>query len=373
MIVTNGLVLNSETWAFEQKDLMVENGLICDHMPQNQTVVDAQGAYVIPGFIDTHIHGYLGASFDCCDPHIEKSLMALAAQGTTGYAATIRCHPRQRLLEAIHANVQQMKSSLPGARLYAIHCESPFISPDCSGAMKAPDIECTVENAREFIEAGEGHIKIMTIAPERENALEVIAAFQDQVHFSVGHTLATYDQTIAALSAGATRSTHTFNAMRPLYHRETGVLGAVLTDDRATCEMIADFVHLDPAACKIIYKMKGAERICMVSDTGEMGGCPDGTYIVNDMPRIVKDGVCKNMDGRIAGSCFTLLKGAQNLLKIGIPLEDVSRMASYNPAKFLGVDHIAGSLAPGKAADFIICDDQVNIAAVYVNGEKIGE
>lgn len=371
MIVKNGLVLNSETWAFEKKDLYVENGYIVDHEPADKTVVDAQGAHVIPGFIDSHIHGYLGAAFDFPDHHLAACRMALAAQGTTGYASTIRCWPKEQLMDSIRENVKAMKTPLPGARFYAIHCECPFISPDCSGAMTAPDMECTVENTKELLDAGEGYIKIMTIAPERENALEVIAAFRDQVHFSAGHTLATFEQTTAALAAGATRSTHTFNAMRPLYHRETGVLGAVLTDDRATCEMIADFVHLDPAACKIIYKMKGADKICMVSDTGEMGGCPDGEYMVNGKLRIVKDGVCKNLDGRIAGSCFTLLKGVQNLRSIGIPLEEISRMASYNPAKFLGVSDVAGSLAPGKYADFILCDDTANIAAVYVGGKKI--
>lgn len=373
MIIKNGHVLSADFSHFEDRDLMIENGKICDHFPSDATIVDAKGAYIIPGFIDTHIHGYKGVAFCEAKEDFSSAALALARQGTTGIAPAIRCLPQEQLLEAIRSNAQRTKKPGKGAKVYGVHSEAPFISKDKGGAMKAPDITCTVEAVGEMIAAGEGKLKIITIAPERENALDVIAAFKDQVSFSLGHTLATYDEATAALSAGACRSTHTFNAMRSLYHRESGVLGAVLTDDRCTCEMIADFVHLDPPICKMIYKLKGADKITLISDTGEMGGLPDGEYPVDGRIRIVKDGVCKNREGTIAGSCFTMQKGVQNLRKLGIPLPEISRMASSNPAKALGVEEITGSIAPGKCADLIFCDEMANISAVYVDGVLVEE
>ena len=373
MIIKNGHVLSADFTHFEDRDLMIENGLICDHFPEDAAIVDAKGAYIIPGFIDTHIHGYQGISFVDGETDFAPARLALALQGTTGCAPTLRCLQRERFYHEIKGVVRQVGSPGKGAKVLGIHSEGPFISKDKGGAMKAPDIECTVEEVGHMIEAGEGMLKIITIAPERENAAAVIAAHHDKTAFSLGHTLATYDESMAAADAGASRSTHTFNAMRSLYHRETGVLGAVLTDDRFTCEMIADFVHLDPPLCKMIYKLKGADKITLVSDTGEMGGLPDGEYIVDGRTRIVKDGVCKNMEGRIAGSCFTLLRGVQNLRKIGIPLPEIARMASFNPAKAMGMEDQMGSIAPGKCADLIFCDEMANILAVYVDGVKVEE
>ncbi|MBQ1206386.1 MAG: amidohydrolase family protein, partial [Clostridia bacterium] len=188
---------------------------------------------------------------------------------------------------------------------------------------------------------------------------------------SIGHTDATYSETLDAINAGATRATHVFNAMRPFSHRETGVLGAVLTDERINCEMICDLVHLDEATIKMVYRLKGAENITLISDTGYMSGLGDGVFNVDGRERIVKDGVCRNADGRIAGSCVSMLAGAKNLLKMGVPISDISLMASLNPAKALNVSAITGSIEVGKQADIIVCDNELNVKAVFVKGNRI--
>lgn len=371
MIIKNGHVLSSDFSRFEDRDLMIEDGRICDHPPADAAVVDAKGAYIIPGFIDTHLHGYQGVAF--CDEaaDITPAALALARQGVTGFALSIACRPLDELEASLRANARRVGQGGKGARAYGIHCEGPFISKEKSGAMNPPEAECSLESVGRLLKAGEGHIKIMTIAPERENALKVIAAYSDRLSFSMGHTMATYEETLTAINAGACRATHTFNAMRSLHHREPGVLGAALTDDRVTCEMIADFVHLNPVLCQMIYRLKGPEKITLVSDTGELGGMPDGDYPSDGEILTVKNGVCRNAEGTIAGSCFTLLKGVQNLRTLGIPLNDISRMASLNPAKALGVEGITGSIAPGKWADLVFCDEMAHISAVYVNGVSV--
>lgn len=370
MLLQHGKVLNSRTGQFEIRDLAIEGGLIVSQMDEPGDIFDASGKYILPGMIDTHIHGYQGVGFVGDSPSLAPGQLALAAQGVTGYAATIRCMPVEKIIDAERYLLKQIRSAGQGARLLGIHCEGPFVAESRRGAMIPIDRQASIEDVEAMIDAGEGYLKIMTLAPERENACEIIRAVKDRMAISLGHTDATYAQSMAAIDAGASRATHTFNAMRPFSHRETGVLGAVLMDDRVTCEMIADFVHLDPATVQMIYRLKGAERINLVSDTGEMGGCPDGEYLVNHRMRYVKDGVCLNAEGRIAGSCFTMLRGAQNLRKIGVPLSEISKMASENPAKALGVDHLMGTIENGKYADLIVCDDDFHLTAVFVGGVR---
>ena len=215
-------------------------------------------------------------------------------------------------------------------------------------------------------------VKIVTIAPERENAQEVISyATKKGVRISLGHTLATYDESIAAIDSGASGATHTFTAMRSYDHREPGILGAVLTDGRVSCEVICDFVHLAPATVKLIYKQKGSEKMIMISDSGAMSGLGDGVYNYDGAVRIVEGNVCRNEEGRLAGSTASMLEGAKNLLSIGVSLAEVSRIASENPAAAIGLGDEIGTISEGKRADLILCDDKLNIKAVVIRGEII--
>lgn len=369
MYIKNGNVLNSQTHQFEHRDLFIHKDRIADSIPEDTETLDAQGLYVIPGFIDTHIHGFYNCDFGTPGTDLTPARLALARQGTTAFAATVGTRPMANLCAAASWLAEEMKASAPGSKICGIHAEGPFISEKRKGAMIPTKEACTQEAVEQLLDAAAGNLKLMTIAPERENVPEIIASLKDRLTFSLGHTDATYREAMAAIEAGAARSTHTFNGMRPLYHRETGILGAVLTDERIHCEMIADFVHLDPAAVKLVYKVKGFENITLISDTGYMGGLPDGEY----RGRIVKDGVARTTEGVICGSCFTMLRGAQNLRKLGIPLAEISVMASLNPARALGVTDSMGSIQPGACADLILCDDMLNIHTVFIDGKPVME
>ena len=367
MIIRNGNILNTRTREFELRDLYVEKGKIVDRPPENGKNLDATGLFVIPGFIDTHIHGFYNCDFGTPGTDLTPARMELARQGTTAFAATISTRPMADLCTSAAWLADLIKKPALGAKLCAIHSEGPFISAIRKGAMIPSGETCTQEAIEQLIEAAQGTLRLMTIAPERESVPQIIAALKDRLTFSLGHTDATYEQAMAAIDAGAARATHTFNGMRPLYHRETGILGAVLTDERVCCEMIADFIHLDPAVVMLVYKTKGFENITLISDTGYMGGLPDGEY----RGRIVKDGVARTKEGVICGSCFTMLRGAQNLRKLGISLAEISVMASLNPAKVLGLEDSMGSIEAGKQADLILCDDDLNIHAVFIDGQEV--
>ncbi len=373
MIIRGGIVLNGENGQFENTPLHIKDDTIAAFADVADTdVLDAEGLYVLPGMIDTHIHGYVGVEFACESGGFDKAQTALAADGVTGFAATVRCMPLEEMLVCAANAAAQMRAPTAGSRVLGIHYEGPFVSFERTGAMIPPKVTCTVDAVNAMIDAAGGELKLMTIAPERENALDAIAAATARgVACTMGHTNATYAQTLAGVDAGARRATHVFNAMRPLSHRETGVLGAVLTDDRVRCEMIADFVHLDPAAVKLVYRAKGAQNITLISDDGAQSGLPDGDYVVGGRVRHVRDGLCLTDDGVICGSCFSMLKGAQNLRSLGIPLEEIAVMASLNPAVDLGVEDRFGSIARGKVADLIVVDDAFRIHAVVIGGKRI--
>ena len=367
MLIQNAKVLNSDTLEFTQRPLYIHQGLFSDSPDANQQILDATGLYAIPGFIDTHIHGFFGCDFGTPGSDLTPARLTLARQGTTGFAATVSTRPMAQLLDTARWLREQMDLPAEGAKLLGIHSEGPFISEKRKGAMIPTGETCKEESVSSLLQAADGALKLMTIAPERENAPQIIAMLKDRLTFSLGHTDATYQEALTAIDAGAVRTTHTFNGMRPLYHRETGILGAALTDERVHCEMIGDFVHLDPPVVKLLLHTKGFRNITLISDTGYMGGLPDGEY----RGRIVKDGVARTKAGVICGSCYSMLRGAQNLLSIGVPLEKISIMASRNPAKALGLENELGSIAPGYRADLILCDEKLNIHAVLIDGNLI--
>lgn len=377
MNIRNGRVLKGVSNRFEHTDLCIRDGKIFSFEKGQESPedFDAGGFYVIPGFIDTHNHGCVGVEFAAAEEDFEKARVWLARQGITGVAPTIRAMPAEPVQAAEKNIIREAGKASEGAKILGIHLEGPFISPNRGGAMTAPDMVCEPETLRKMAGSGEGMLKIMTLAPERENAAAVIrTAGELGVKISLGHSLADYETAEAAIEAGASRATHVFNAMRTFSHRQTGILGAVLTDDRVTCEMICDFIHLDEAAMKLVYRLKGAERITVISDSGFMSGLGDGEYRVGEggQLRIVKDGVCRTPDGTIAGSCVSMLAGVRNLLGMGIPLEEVSLMASLNPARALGAEEHTGSIEEGKAADLVVCDGDMNIRAVFIDGKQVG-
>ena len=210
---------------------------------------------------------------------------------------------------------------------------------------------------------------MITIAPEIPGASELIKyAVEKGVVVSMGHTDATYEQAILGIQAGATQCTHTFNAMRPLNHREPGVLGAVLLRPEVTCEVICDYVHLHPAAVEMIYRMKGADLIRIISDSEQAAGVDVSEFEVNGIKCYIRDGVVRLEDGTISGSAQTLLDGVRNLLRGGFSIEDIAKMSSYNPAKSLQMENVIGSIAVGKCADLVVLNEQYDVEYTFVNG-----
>ncbi len=373
MILKNGLVMTKD---FEIKKFDVE---ICDGKIINigtglegDETIDLCDKYLLPGFIDTHIHGAYGARISDENADLDKITEFEKTQGVTSIAITTAASEWNSLLAQIDLAVAKSKEE-NGTKIAGIHLEGPFLNKKYKGAMNekniiAPDIKVLDE----LLEHGKGLIKIITMAPEGENAEEFIKyAVSQGVTVSMGHTDSDYEHAIAGVKAGITSATHTFNAMRPFNHRETGVLGAALTEDGVSCEMICDFVHLHPSALMLIYKAKGADKIKMVSDSGHAAGWDVSEFVVDGLTRYVVDGVVRLANGTIAGSAKTMLDGFKNLLSMGIPLGEVSKMASLNPAKAMKIDTETGSIEVGKLADLVVMDKDFNVVSTYINGECV--
>lgn len=374
MQIRGGIVLNGTNNRFERLDIRIENGKISlfGILPMDGEDYDASGMYVIPGFIDTHIHGTVGVEFASANERFDKARSYLATQGVTTLAPTVRALSADRTVAAIKNIVRESKRDFKGTRIGGIHLEGPFVAQKYKGAMNPPDVDMSEKTVARFISAGEGLVKIITIAPELSGADGIIKYMSDRgVHASIGHTNATFDEAKRAIECGADRVTHLFNAMRPLSHRDPGVLTCALADERLMCELICDFVHVDPAVVSMALRCKGSENVTLVSDNGFMSGLGDGVFNVDGRDRYVTDGVCRTPEGKIAGSTVSILAGAKNLLSLGVPLEEISKLASANPAKALGIDSEVGSVTCGRYADLIVTDGELNIKAVFVGGVRV--
>ena len=370
-LIKNGMVVRDDFCGFCKRDIVIRDDRITDENADvADKIIDAKGKYILPGLIDIHTHGYVGTLF-ADDIDFTPALTAFARAGVTGIAATVGVAPIESMKKSISHIVSESGRAPDGASIYAKHLEGPFVSSKKTGSMRTPDACPSVEALSLLADESDGLLRVMTIAPEVENAVEIIREGRRRgIRMSIGHTLASHDETSAAIDAGAFGATHLFNAMRPLSHRETGVLGALLTDDRVSCELICDLVHVSAPIIKLALTCKGRDGVVLVSDCGAQSGLGDGVYTVAGITRYVKDGVCTLADGTISGSTRNLADGARNLVALGVPLCDVSKMGSYNPARALGIDSEVGTVTAGKIADIIITDESFNVERVFVRGRE---
>jgi N-acetylglucosamine-6-phosphate deacetylase len=344
-------------------------------LPAGAEEITAMDLTAVPGFVDVHIHGAGGHDV------MEGTQEALAAvartvgrHGTTSFLATTVTASPDDTCESVEGIArfvaQQLQTDEPRAEILGVHYEGPFISKARRGVHPAEWIQLPSADLLErFIRAASGNARLLTLAPELLGSAPCIdAAHKAGVVVAMGHTDATYEQARAAIARGVRHAVHVYNAMRPFSHRDSGVIGAVLTSPEVTAELIADGVHVEEAAMKMLLQAKSAAGVVLVSDGISATGMPDGKYMLGNLEVTVSGGICRNAEGKLAGSTLTLDRALRNVVALGVPLADAVRMLTANPAKLLGIEFKKGALRAGADADIILLNDQLQIARVWARG-----
>jgi N-acetylglucosamine-6-phosphate deacetylase len=326
------------------------------------------GQWVVPGFVDIHVHGGARASYMSGDPDDVTSATHLHRRhGTTTTMASLVSGAEEFLV----TTVSRLADLVEDGVLAGIHLEGPFLAPARCGAhdpalLRDPQ-PALVER---LLAAGRGTVRMVTLAAELPHSTDAIGRITGAGALAaVGHTDATYDETRAAIDAGATVATHLFNAMRPLHHREPGPVPALLEDGRVTVELICDGVHLHPAVVRTAVAAAGADRVALVTDAMAATGAGDGDYLLGALAVRVEDGVARLVEGgAIAGSTLTMDRAFRFVVEAGVPVEDAVLMSSTNPARLLGRSDRVGSVAVGLDADLVVLDDRLARTAVMSKG-----
>lgn len=337
--------------------------------------IDARELMITPGFIDLHVHG--GNGFDILDgtaASIKEIASYHARGGTTSFLATIAPAPRERLQSILSAVSGLTMKFSGGAQLLGSHMEGPYINPLRAGAINPAHLrKVDLNEMFDFVLAGEGTLKMVTIAPELNDSPALIEMLtREGIAVSAGHSDADYETAVASFKAGVKHATHLFNASAPLHHREPGLVGAVLAERDITAEVIADGHHLHPAMLKLLYSIKGNRGLTLATDAVSAAGKPDGEYLFNGRRIVMKEGKITVPGGPMAGSSLTMVQAVKNMVDMaGIPLHEAVRMASLNPARLLGRQNSKGALAPGMDADIVLLDKDFNVRLTMVCGEIV--
>ncbi|MEV6151302.1 N-acetylglucosamine-6-phosphate deacetylase [Nonomuraea sp. NPDC052129] len=332
------------------------------------------GRHVVPGFVDLHNHGGAGGSFPTGEQDRAREAVALHERhGTTTMVASLVTGALDDLARATSSLAELCDDGL----LAGIHFEGPYISRARCGAHNPGLLrEPSPREFGELLKAGRGHVRMLTIAPELPGALETIRmAAAEGVLAALGHSDATYEQTLAGIEAGATVATHLYNALPPLGHRAPGPIAALLEDERVTIELINDGVHVHPAMLRLAYEVAGPARTALITDAMAAAGMGDGTYVLGSMDVIVTDGVARLAEGdSIAGSTLTMdVAFRRAVQEVGLTLSEAVQLTSLTPARVLGVADRAGSIAVGKAADLVVLSDELEVAGVMKRGAWVVE
>ncbi|MFG3069853.1 N-acetylglucosamine-6-phosphate deacetylase [[Kitasatospora] papulosa] len=362
------------TGTVENGRVIVEGTRIAGSTTEDARTVDLSGHWVVPGFVDIHNHGGGGASFATGTAEdVLTGVRAHRAHGTTTVVASTVTGE----MDFLARQAGLLSELVEQGELAGIHFEGPFISPCRKGAhseqlLRDPD----PAEVRKLLDAARGSARMVTLATELPGGIESVRLLAEHgVIAAVGHTDATYEQTVEAIDAGATVATHLYNAMPAIGHRDPGPVTALLEDERITVELINDGTHLHPAALELAYHHAGSDRVALITDAMDAAGAGDGFYELGPLAVEVRDGVARLVEGgSIAGSTLTLDTAFRRAVTIDrIPVEDVVRSISANPARLLGLDHRVGSLDPGKDADLVVLDADFVLKGVMRRGEWIVE
>lgn len=341
--------------------------------PERLDITDLNGLHLLPGFIDIHLHGSYGYDFI---RHPQESVDAVArgliAEGTTSFLASLTVVSHEDLCSLLseYAEVKQPEGA---AHFLGVHSEGPFLSHDYKALMDPLYLrDASWEEFQQMKSSAKGTLKVMTIAPERKCALDLIRKEKD-VRLMIGHSAATSEEARAGLEAGAAGFTHLYNAMSQHEHRNPGCVTAALMDDACYCELIADGFHVHPDIIRTTWKILGPERLILITDAMPGKGMPDGHYVFSNLDCIKQGNTVRVKDtGRIAGSAVTMLDAARNMKEFcSASLDDIVRMACVNPSVIAGVQSSKGSIERGKDADLIILDDEMNLIGAWINGKLI--
>jgi N-acetylglucosamine-6-phosphate deacetylase len=358
----------------------VESGAVVSVASRNNSeaapgkgITDFGDCVIVPGFFDIHVHG--GVNCDVMRgsaDEMKKFETFLAKHGVTSYFPTTVTASQDATLSALERLASRIEAAEKdvggGARPLGIHLEGPFLSHARRGVHPPIDlVEPSVAAFDKLWQAAQGHVRMLTIAPELNGAEEVIAeASKRGVCVSIGHSNATLEQARRGVKAGARHATHTFNAMRPLDHRAPGILGEVMTNNQLSADVIADGIHVDPSVVDLLFRAKGIEKFVLITDAISATGMPDGRYQLGTLEVELKDGRCTR-DGNLAGSALTMDRAVRNVMKFaGLDLQQAVRAASMNPAKAVGINK--GTIEPGADADFVVLTPAGEVRATVVNG-----
>lgn len=342
---------------------------------KNVEIIEAQNKFIVPGYIDIHVHG--GGGSDVMDGEYEAIKQVATTHsrfGTTAFLPTTMTMTKDKIIKSLKSIHEARLKGTGTAEILGIHLEGPYINPEKKGAQKEEDIKkVSVEEFLEFNQASGNLIRLVTIAPEMPGAIDFIRWLHQQgIIVSVGHSNATYKQVQEGIQAGLSHVTHIFNAMRGLHHREPGVVGAALSSPKLIVEMIADGIHLHPIVLKMLTQIKESEKLILITDAMRATGFKEGTYDLGGQEVIVTQGQAKLKNGNLAGSVLTMDKAVKNLVtKVGISLLNAVQMASYNPAKCLGIDDKKGSLELYKDADIVILNKNLETELTMVAGKVV--
>jgi N-acetylglucosamine-6-phosphate deacetylase len=347
-------------------------------IPEGARDYVASGMTVVPGFVDVHIHGAGGHDvMEATPAALDCITSTVARYGTTSMLATTvtapvdeTCKSLEGIAQYIRSHEAEPENAGLAAEILGIHLEGPFISKARRG-VHPPDAIArpSIEILDKFRAASDGLIRILTVAPEIPGALKLItSAVSNGIVAAIGHTDADYEQTRAAIQAGARHSVHFYNAMRPFSHRDPGVIGAILTEPDVTAEIIADGIHVAGPAIQVLLGTKGFDTVLLASDGTAATGMPDGKFRLGTFEVTVKDGVSRNSEGNLAGSTLTLDRALRYLVALGVPLIDALRMATILPARRLGLAGKKGIIAIGADADLVVLTPDLRVAGVMTRG-----
>ena len=371
MRITGGQVFDLHE-GFVRRDVCFDGRLLSSSSADGKTY-DASGCYVIPGLTDLHFHGCMGKDFSDADPEgLEIMAKYELSQGVTQICPAGMTLLEEQLTKVCQVAAAHRDANKPGAELCGINLEGPFLSTAKKGAQKADWIHAPdVDMFRRLMAASKGLVKLVSIAPEEPGAMEFIEAVEGEVTVSIAHTTADYDTAMEAFRLGARQVTHLFNAMPPFSHRAPGVVGAALDTPLCNVELICDGVHIHPSVVRAVFKMFGYKRVILISDTMRAAGMSDGDYTLGGQAVTVKGKLATLADGTIAGSVTNLMNCMRTAVSFGIPLEDAVWAAAVNPARAIGIFSRMGSLEPGKRANVVVLDQNLELKDVFFRGELV--